>query len=255
MAINKLKKLAQKNLNPKIEEVLKIEVKSINNQELKTINGRNLHQWLDVKSEFRHWIKRRIKKYQFTENRDYLTINKKINRQIFKEYYLTIDMAKQLAMVENNKKGLEARQHFIKCEEVLKQVIQNHQQLLEDPIYLRKTLGNYVDKVLELQPKAEVYDKLIDSKENICLSDAIKQLGFEKLKDGFAWLNKILWIFKREKSDIWKPYQDKIEKGYLVLKVNKKILNDNYENFPQTLATPKGLAKLVELRNKEIKVF
>jgi len=70
-------------------------------------------------------MQRRIKKYGYTEDVDF-TILKIENRgksgvQITKEYYITIDMAKELCMVEDNEKGKETRRYFIECERRLKE--------------------------------------------------------------------------------------------------------------------------------------
>jgi anti-repressor protein len=87
-----------------------------------TVNARELHEFLGVGTEFSHWTKRRIDTYGFLEGEDFLTNVKKDGRQLFKEYHISLDMAKELSMVENNDKGREARRYFI-------QVEKEHQQL------------------------------------------------------------------------------------------------------------------------------
>ncbi|MDU2491179.1 MAG: ORF6C domain-containing protein [Clostridium celatum] len=89
------------------------------------VSGRELHEFLDVKSKYADWIKNRIKKYEFIELNDFITVSK-ILENGGKEYdhALTIEMAKELSMVENNDKGKEARKYFIKCEKKLNKVKQ-----------------------------------------------------------------------------------------------------------------------------------
>lgn len=82
------------------------------------VNARELHAFLEVNSLFAHWIKRMLA-YGFEENSDYTTIAKKNNRQILKEYILTLDTAKEIAMIQRTPKGKQARQYFLACEKAL----------------------------------------------------------------------------------------------------------------------------------------
>lgn len=84
------------------------------------VSARDLHEFLESKRDFSNWIKIRIKKYGLIENQDYTSFNKIVERENGAstriEYALTLDTAKELAMVEGNAKGKEARQYFIACE-------------------------------------------------------------------------------------------------------------------------------------------
>lgn len=84
------------------------------------VNARELHQFLESKREFATWIKQRIEQYEFVENQDYTSFDNIVKREngatIRKEYALSIDMAKELSMVENNERGRQARKYFIECE-------------------------------------------------------------------------------------------------------------------------------------------
>ena len=81
--------------------------------------------FLESKQDFSTWIKNRIEKYGFVENQDFIKLHKKMELsktgQIGIEYQISLDMAKELAMVENNEKGREVRQYFITCEKLAKQ--------------------------------------------------------------------------------------------------------------------------------------
>jgi phage anti-repressor protein len=90
----------------------------------KAVNARLLHAFLESKKDFSDWIKYRIAKYGFVENQDYQVFlnlggNPSGGRPLI-EYALSIDCAKELAMVEGNEKGKQARQYFITCEQKLK---------------------------------------------------------------------------------------------------------------------------------------
>lgn len=93
---------------------------SIDNQAVPTVNARELHAYLEIGKDFSNWIKDRIDKYGFVENQDFIIFakigeNSSAGRPS-KEYFLTLDMAKELSMVERNEKGKQARQYFIQCE-------------------------------------------------------------------------------------------------------------------------------------------
>ncbi|MEM1136971.1 MAG: antA/AntB antirepressor family protein [Bacteroidota bacterium] len=77
------------------------------------IDARELHTFLESKQDFSTWIKNRIRRYKFEEGTDYTSFHKIVEREKGgskrNDYALTIDMAKELAMVENNERGRQAR--------------------------------------------------------------------------------------------------------------------------------------------------
>lgn len=97
----------------------------INYDDKKAVSARVLHQFLESKREFATWMKDRIKKYGLVENQDYAVFDEIVNNpnggRPLIEYALSIDCAKELAMVEGNAKGKQARQYFIECEKKLKE--------------------------------------------------------------------------------------------------------------------------------------
>lgn len=87
-----------------------------------TIDGRKLHEWLGVGRDFTNWIKERIEKYGFLPSQDFsptLAETSATGGRPKTEYLLTVSMAKELAMVENNDKGREVRKYFLECEKAL----------------------------------------------------------------------------------------------------------------------------------------
>ena len=84
------------------------------------VNARELHQKLGVGKDFSSWIKNRIEKYGFVKNQDYSSFTKIGERAkgatVRKEYALSLDMAKELCMIENNEKGRLFRKYFIEVE-------------------------------------------------------------------------------------------------------------------------------------------
>ncbi|QOJ19962.1 MAG: antA/AntB antirepressor family protein [Gammaproteobacteria bacterium] len=93
---------------------------TISNHSVQLCNARDLHYFLAVGRDFSHWIKDRIEQYGFIPNEDYsLNLANRSDGKAGKrrtEYHLTLDMAKELAMVENNEKGRQIRRYFISLE-------------------------------------------------------------------------------------------------------------------------------------------
>lgn len=96
------------------------------------VDARSLHQRLGVQTKFTEWIKRRIEEYGFLEATDYMCLTESLT-EVFpkneknpkggrpeKHYYLSLDTAKELAMVERTEQGRAIRQYFIEVEKELR---------------------------------------------------------------------------------------------------------------------------------------
>lgn len=133
-----------------MQHLINIEQKQIGTTHVQTVDARELHAFLDVRRDFTNWIKQRIVKYGFVENQDYvcvygLSLSPNLANQSSIEnvlsadqdfdirsnqgrggdrrsiaYHVSIDMAKELSMVERTPKGKEARLYFIECERRLR---------------------------------------------------------------------------------------------------------------------------------------
>ena len=101
----------------------------------KAVSARTLHVFLESKQEFSNWIKGRIDKYGFVENVDFEVFDNFVKNpnggRPLTEYALSINMAKEISMVEGNGKGKQARQYFIACEEKANQKPLSTLELLE----------------------------------------------------------------------------------------------------------------------------
>ncbi|MBU2788662.1 hypothetical protein HFQ13_10710 [Acidithiobacillus sp. VAN18-1] len=103
-----------------MQEIIAVSHQEIEGETCQTINARELHAFLAVGKDFSTWMKDRIDQYEFMENQDFIIFpdsgeNSKRGRPS-KDYHLTLDMAKELSMVERNTKGREARRYFIQVE-------------------------------------------------------------------------------------------------------------------------------------------
>jgi anti-repressor protein len=94
------------------------------------IDARGLHQWLGVSERFADWMKRRLTDYRFEEGADWVFPKFQKNSTTrggrpLKEYLITPDMAKELAMIERTEIGRHTRRYFIKMEKAaLERLIQ-----------------------------------------------------------------------------------------------------------------------------------
>lgn len=145
---------------------------------------------LESKQQFANWIQNRIEKYGFVENQDFCSFNKVIKRETgattTTEYALSVDMAKELSMVENNEKGRLARKYFIECEKIAREVAMASYQI-EDPI---KRAERWIEeqkekkaleaKNLEMQPKAQYFDELVERSLLTGFRDTAKELGLKQ---------------------------------------------------------------------------
>lgn len=191
-------------------DLIKIEKR----QGIETVNSRELHEFLDVGRDYSSWIKQRIEKYGFSLNQDYVVL-KSIpqNGGSVIDYHITIDMAKELSMVENNSKGREARQYFILMEKKAKNVAAP--QLTEDEMIL-KTFQILNKKVEMLSIKAQVAEEIANTEGLYLPSIAGKMI------DGHAnkfcqWLVDNNIMFRRKEKLIpYAPY----DKKYFDIKVS-----------------------------------
>ena len=97
---------------------------------IQLVDARELHRRLKVQTSFNHWFNRRVSEYNFDENKDYFTENQLLDKNDKKyphrprtEYFLTIDMAKEIAMVERTEVGKKIRNYFIEMEKIAQQSI------------------------------------------------------------------------------------------------------------------------------------
>ena len=166
-----------KTIDPKGRELIEITPMQINGEEVNSVNARNIHEYLEVGTKFSDWIKRAIEKYDFVENEDYAVLKNGNGNNAFIEYIVTLDMAKELCMLENNPKGKETRKYFISIEKQSKRVLttseqivllaQGHQETERRIVALEQTkrLENWQEKSIQDAKNKKVYEIAKDDKE------------------------------------------------------------------------------------------
>lgn len=219
-------------------QLIQINSNTIGNDVKDTVNARELYAFLEVKSEFRNWMKNRIEDFDFVENQDFVTVGKNLpsgGRQ--NDYHLTIDMAKELSMVERNDKGKQARQYFIECERRAK-IETPEMQLARAVITAQKFIDNQNIIIAELKPKADFFDAVTDSTDAIEIGTAAKILNMGIGRNSlFAFLRdqKIL----QENNQ---PYQTHIDAGHFRIIEQKYSKPDGSTHINiKTVVYQKGL--------------
>jgi phage anti-repressor protein len=171
------KKVSKKEM-PEIQDLIKIE--PVNG--IETVNARELHKFLESKRDFSTWIKAKIDSFGFIENEDYIRIHKKVeaNNATLIDYHISIDMAKDLSMVENNAKGAEARTYFKNCEKQLKIVKENLPKMIESEV--KRQFENYKPVPVKIERSTEKKEKAVIVKKYNLYGRIITIVKFRKIE-------------------------------------------------------------------------
>ena len=227
-----------------MNQLIPLHPQTINGNAVETVSARELHSFVESKQDFSTWIKNRIEKYGFVEDVDYLL--HKIVEQTPSgakhkiEYYITLDMAKQLAMVENNEKGMQVRKYFIECEKQLKEQTATQKPI---PLTFAEALRAYADEVEAhertqhhlaiAEPKAQYFDKLVERNLLTNFTTTAKEFGIKR-KDFINYLLDNGYIYRDQQGNLL-PYAIHVPHLFEV----KEYSKDVYSGV-QTLITPKG---------------
>lgn len=211
-----------------------------------TLSARELHGFLELTERFGNWFER-MKQYGFIENQDYIgrkTFNTLAHQEL-QDYEISLDMAKEIAMIQRNEKGRQARQYFIEVEKkwnspeyVMNRALEISRQQVEKLMLENK----------ELKPKAEFFDAVADSKHAIQMSEVAKVLNYP----GYG--RNRLFEFLREKKVLMpnnQPYQKYVDCGYFRV-VEQKYTKPNGDiaiNI-KTLVYQKGVNYIRKLLKK-----
>ncbi|EAI3992848.1 phage antirepressor Ant [Campylobacter jejuni] len=201
--------------------------------EINSANAREIFQFLNSEQEYANWIKNRISHYDFIENQDYIIELVYTKGRPRKEYYVTLDMAKELCMVENNEKGRQARRYFIECEKRLKNLEQEKMQKLafHQSLGYKSQLKQQKEKY-ENKIKALKYD--LENKKKLSFKRKLSQKELLELRKILAKDYGILCIKEWEMSLV----AEKIGKDTVFEAVLNKLEKElkywqNYEEYEE----------------------
>lgn len=193
-----------------MEELIKV------NEDNMTVSARDLHEKLQIGTRFNDWFPRMCE-YGFTEGIDFYSNLSKTTETGGRpsiDYDISIDMAKQLCMIQRTEIGKKYRQYFLDLEKAWntpEQVMARALKLADQTIDAMKANIRHLSLENEaMKPKAEFFDAVTDSKDAIPMADVAKVL------DMGIGRNK-LFEFLREKGILMsdnRPYQRFIDAGY-----------------------------------------
>ncbi len=202
-----------------MKELIKVKKQIIGNEEINAVDAKELHKFLKIKTQFNDWILRRIKEYKFVNNSDYLKISDGNYRGIGKVpviYTISIDMAKELSMVEKNEKGKQARKYFIECEKRAKQALpENYLEALKALTY------EVEQKEIAIKTKAHINNKKTATamvtasnlkRENNKLKIKVDESESWKTVKAISWLEDYFDIKKKGTYSVVGRYLSKLSK-------------------------------------------
>lgn len=105
-----------------------------NNQGEQVVRAKDLYGFLNIETEFMEWMKRKIEEYELIENEEYTVIYDKDKN--IKDYFLIMDIAKELSMIQNNSVSKTIRKYFINCEKKYKKELEKQVKENQAAIYI-----------------------------------------------------------------------------------------------------------------------
>ena len=225
-----------------------------------TVYGRDLHEALQVKTAYKDWFPRMCE-YGFVEGRDFCSfLSESSGGRPAINHQLTIDMAKQLCMIQRTDIGRKFRQYFIQVEEawnspeaIMARALQfaNQQlaRLSKQNMALTETVAIQNQQITEMKPKVSYYDVVLNCKDLISTSVIAKDYGKSAI-----WMNRYLHEkgVQFKQGDIWLLYQRYAREGYTSTKTHTYPgTNGETHTKVHTYWTQKGRLFIYELMKSD----
>lgn len=187
------------------------------NFETQTVSARELHEQLNIKTAFKDWMPRMIE-YGFEEGKDFSSyLSESTGGRPSKEYDLSIDMAKEICMIQRTPEGKRVREYLIQLERawntpelVMARGLQASQKLLEESQQKIKLLTAENER---MKPKEVFADAVTASDTSILVRDLAKILRQNGVEIGekrlYKWLRENGYIIKHSTQ----PTQKAMEMG------------------------------------------
>ena len=183
------------------------------------VSARDLHDFLEVKTAYKDWFPRMCE-YGFTEGEDFCSfLSESTGGRPAQDAVLTIDMAKELCMIQRNEKGKQARQYFLQIEKDWnspEKVMARALQIAEDK------LKRLESKVEADAPKVLFADAVSASKTSILVGELAKLLKQNGVDIGqhrlFRWMRENGYLIRRNGTDFNMPTQKSMDLGLFTVK-------------------------------------
>jgi anti-repressor protein len=223
-----------------MQNLINISKVTLNGSEINSVNSREIHSELEIKTPYSNWIKRAIEKYGFEENQDF-TINKIVirnNAQL--DYIVTLDMAKELCMIDDSDKGRSFRKYFIQCEKKLNAPL-SFEELAKQTILLAdKRIKELELKIENDKPLVAFGSAIAQSSATVKIGDWIKAINHSgDIKIGrnkaFEWMREHKYLTRDNM-----PMQQYINNGLFEVKEGLVVTDTKQIATFTTLLTGKG---------------
>ena len=158
------------------------------NDGVQAVMGRDLHRFLEIGAEYRHWFPRMVE-YGFFAGQDYTVKNDRVQDSLGREreatnHIISLDMAKEISMIQRSDKGKQARQYFIECERKAKRAPAEltRLELLQIAMESEKERLALEAKVTELEPKANHYNRFMNAEGTYTWDEVARIIGVGRNK-------------------------------------------------------------------------
>lgn len=204
-----------------------------------TVSGRELHELLDVKTAYKDWFPRMCE-YGFAEGTDFCSfLSESTGGRPATDHQLTIEMAKEICMLQRNDKGKQVRQYFLNLEKAWntpEMIMSRALKMAENQICKLQAVNSELTvKNQIMQPKAEYFDELVDRNLLTSFRETAKELNIKE-KKFINFLIEKKYLYRDKKGKLM-PYSSK-NNGLFEL---KETFNEKTQwSGTQTLITPKG---------------
>lgn len=204
-----------------------------------TVSGRELHELLDIKTPYDKWFPRMCE-YGFSESIDFSTfLSESTGGRPATDHQLTIEMAKEICMLQRNDKGKQVRQYFLNLEKAWntpEMIMSRALKMAENQICKLQSVNSELTvKNQIMQPKAEYFDELVDRNLLTSFRETAKELNIKE-KKFINFLIEKKYLYRDKKGKLM-PYSSK-NNGLFEL---KETFNEKTQwSGTQTLITPKG---------------
>ena len=204
---------------------------TLNENQEPVVSGRQLHQVLGVKTEYKKWFSR-MTDYGFSENEDFLKVTQKCltssTGQNMTDHVLKLDMAKEIAMIQRTDKGKEVRQYFIQVEKDFNSPEKIMARALK--IADRKIISlEHKNEVLQLEleearKQTDYLDLILQTKDMLTTTQIAQDYGMSANK--FNQILKQVGI-QRKVNGQWILYTKYQGKGYIASRTFDYVGKDN----------------------------
>lgn len=200
-----------------------------------TVSARDLHDFLEVETPYHKWFPRMCE-YGFTEGHDFWTfLSESTGGRPAQDAQLTIDMAKEICMLQRNERGKQARQYFIQLEKDWnspEKVMARALKIAENKIHALET------KMHEDAPKVLFADAVSTAKTSILVGELAKLLKQNGIPIGqnrlFSWMRENGFLIRRRGSDYNMPTQKAMELGLFEIKETSITHADGHISINKT---------------------